>query len=432
MAPPRLSRTLGTDLALLTVMTTWRRLAMAVVVMLVGGAPGAYAQDSWTEVPQHPEYWALQQAFRDYSTIAGNGGWPQVPDSATLRLEPAPHGAGSVADQQNPAAAEILGPLCRRLAITGDFVEGVTGEGCDVYQQPTARYDAALEAAVRRFQWRMGLTVDGIVGPRTRAALNVPVEDRLRQLAINLDRWRRTPDLGEVHVRVNLAGFQLTAVDRGEPVLSMRVVVGTRQTPTPVMTDAITYLVFRPYWNVPQSISSSEILPKVAADPSYLTRGQYEVVEGFGPGARVVDPSAIDWSTAQSAFPYRIRQRPGPSNSLGLVKFMFPNDEAVYLHHTPATHLFERPLRAYSHGCVRVEDPVALAAFLLRHDPQWSRETIAAAMNGGEQRVVPLGKPVAVHLLYFTAWADAEAVHFREDIYGLDRDHALLRLTDNP
>ncbi len=200
----------------------------------------------------------------------------------------------------------------------------------------------------------------------------------------------------------------------------MRVVTGKPATATPTMSDEISYLVFRPYWNVPDSITRRELLPRIAANPDYLRRQRFEVVDGWQDPAVLVDPASVDWTTAADEFAHRLRQRPGPRNSLGLVKFMFPNEHSVYLHDTPATHMFEAPRRAFSHGCVRVQDPVALADFLLRDDPRWTTNRIAAAMAAGSRQTVVLDRPVPVHLTYFTAWVQEGAVNFRADIYGLD------------
>lgn len=202
----------------------------------------------------------------------------------------------------------------------------------------------------------------------------------------------------------------------------MAVVVGEPHTPTPEMHDAISYLEFSPYWNVPDSITQGELLPRLAEEPGYLVEADFEVVDGWDEPASIVDPSTIDWSSAADDFPYRLRQRPGGQNALGLVKFMFPNDHSVYLHDTPADHRFEANHRAFSHGCVRVEDPVALAELLLRDERRWTRDMIRDSMARGERKVVPLDTEVPVYLTYFTAWVDDEGeVHFRDDLYGVDQ-----------
>ena len=359
--------------------------------------------------PRHAEYRHLREALRQYRAAAEAGGWLPVP---------LPRGVLLARDGE-PADPEVLHRLCERLAATGDLPGG--REQCGPDGGLPREYGKVLEEAVRSFQARHGLTVDGVVGPRTIAALNMPVEGRIAQIALNMDRWRRLPDdLGNRHVRVNIPGFSLQGVDGRERALTMRVVTGRPRTPTPRLSDEISYLEFRPYWNVPDSITRRQLLPKIVADPEYLRRQRFDVIQGWTRRPQLLAPDTIDWEAVADDFPYRLRQRPGRHNSLGLVKFMFPNRHSVYLHDTPVPALFDRPVRAFSAGCVRVEDPVALADFLLRDAPAWSPATIAAAMDEGERRVVPLPAGVPVHLTYFTTFVDEGLVHFREDLYGLD------------
>lgn len=369
--------------------------------------------------PQHIEYRQLRRALRYYRGLAEAGGWAPIPDDTLLKLENTPEVEDAFARQaapgeQSPAAARAV---CDRLIATGELAHS----DCGSTAETAAVYGAMVEAAVRRFQQRHGLIVDGIVGPNTIRAMNVPVEERIAQLMVNMNRWRALPDdLGHRHVLVNVPGFWLQARVGGRAELTMRVVAGEPETATPVMSDEISYLEFRPYWNVPRSITENELLPRVARDLSYLRRNHFEVIDGWSEPADVLNPSAVDWEAVRHDFPYRLRQRPGPWNSLGLVKFMFPNEHSVYLHDTPATHRFQERRRAFSHGCVRVEEPVALAHFLLGNDPAWTPQTIVEAMRGNERQVVSLPDVVPVHLTYFTAWVEDEIVHFRGDLYGRD------------
>jgi murein L,D-transpeptidase YcbB/YkuD len=248
---------------------------------------------------------------------------------------------------------------------------------------------------------------------------------RVRQIEMNMERWRWAPrDLGAQHILVNVAGYELQAIEGYRPVLAMRVVVGEPVSPTPLFSDRMTYVVFSPYWNIPESILREETLAQVAEDPAYLSRSGIEIVRTDGEATGPVDPDTIDWSRDPAAQGLRFRQVPGPENALGLVKFIFPNHFSVYLHHTPDSSVFSRARRAYSHGCVRVEDPVGLAEYVLRGQREWTRERIVEAMLAGQERIVRLPRPLPVHLGYWTAWVQPEGtVAFTDDPYGLDRRH---------
>ena len=243
--------------------------------------------------------------------------------------------------------------------------------------------------------------------------------------ALNMERWRWLPrDLGDRYILVNIPEMRLDVFEGGKVPLSMRVVVGKADTPTPIFHDRMTYLVFSPYWNVPPSIAEGETLPALLNDPDFLSRNNMEVVDASGV---VIDPASMDLSDPKS---FRFRQRPGTSNSLGLVKFMFPNQFNVYLHDTPADSLFERATRSFSHGCVRVEDPVALAEYVLRDQPEWTRERIQEAMNAGEEQSVKLTSAIPVYLGYWTARVRPDgSVQFRPDVYDID-SRLTARLSD--
>jgi murein L,D-transpeptidase YcbB/YkuD len=283
-----------------------------------------------------------------------------------------------------------------------------------------------MEHALRRFQRRHGLAADGLVSPATLAALNVPVTARIRQLELNMERWRWLPrELSSRYILVNIANAALEVVEDGRSVLRMRVVVGRPDRRTPVLSARMTALVLSPYWHVPPRITTEDQLPLIRKDPAYLTRQSMTIMQGRGAEARPIDPSTIDWSkmTAET-FPYHLRQDPGPHNALGRMKFMFPNRFQVYLHDTPTRGLFAKPVRALSSGCIRLERPIDLAAYILRDDPRWSRDKILAAIEQRTAHVVRLPAPIPVHLVYWTAWIQPDGeVHFRQDIYG--DDHAL-------
>ena len=292
------------------------------------------------------------------------------------------------------------------LAALGDL----PADGPPPAPEHASHYDAALEQGMKHYQARHGLAADGVIGPATVQALQVPIAERAEQIALAMERLRWLPySWPRRFIVVNIPEFRLRAytADSGQPPLEMNVVVGEAalklKHKTPVLMADMQYLVFRPYWIVPASIIRKELAPKINADPSYLERNKMEVRNG------------------------RIRQRPGPSNSLGLVKFIFPNPHHVYLHDTPSKGLFARARRDFSHGCIRVADPPALAEYALAETAGWDATRIARAMKSGpDNRHVPLGEPIPVYLLYATAVADgAGQVHFFADIY--DHDASLRR-----
>ncbi len=322
-----------------------------------------------------------------------------------------------------------LDRLSTRLAALGDLAESATTGGA-------AAYEGEIVLGIKRFQTRHGLEADGVLGKTTRVALGVPLRVRLRQIELAMERMRWLPHLGErAFVAVNIPMFRLWGWDHvpetGAPAFEMGVIVGKAlNTRTPVFVEEMEYLIFRPYWNVPRSILQTEILPLLRRDLSgYLDRQDMEMVDGQSDDARPVAPTTDNLSRLARG-ELRLRQRPGSKNALGDVKFIFPNDENVYLHSTPAPALFGRARRDFSHGCVRVEDPVSLAAWALQDQPEWTRERIVAAMKGRPSLRVPLTRPIRVVLYYVTAavMPGDGSIHFAEDIYGQDPrlDSALI------
>jgi murein L,D-transpeptidase YcbB/YkuD len=267
---------------------------------------------------------------------------------------------------------------------------------------------------MRRFQDRHGLTADGALGPATLAVLNVPVGARIDQIRANLERARWVLyDPRSDFIVVNIPGFQAYAIRSGEVVWKSRVVVGKPYTQTPVFSANMTYAVVNPTWTVPLNIARSETLPALRRNPGYLASHN---MDAFGSGGKAVDPTTVNWSAA-TASQYRFVQRPGPDNALGYMKFMFPNGHDVYLHDTPSRNLFEKDARAFSHGCIRVDDIHGLAELLLG----WDRAKLDAAIATGRTQTVLLDKPLLVMLLYWTVQADDQGrVIFFPDIYGRD------------
>ena len=361
--------------------------------------------------PPHQGYLLLRGELERYRRSSALGGWPLVPAGPVLRE-----------GDRDPRL-----PLLRqRLQFYGDLWahDFATGEPEELFDKPTV-------AALVRFQLRHGLDGDGVLGPKTLAALNVSAEARIRQIELNLERWRWLPkDLGERHIQVNSADFQLTVMEGAQAVLTMPVVVGTAYRKTPVFSARMNHLIFAPFWTVPPTILREDKLPKIKADPGYLQQHHFEIVRGIKENPAILDPSTIPWRNVTAVtFPGQLRQKPGPWNPLGRVKFMFPNTFDVYLHDTPDKHLFGRDARTFSSGCIRIQKPVELASYLLE-EQGWSREGILAAMARSEPLRVGLDRPLPVHILYWTAWVDAEgAMQFRDDIYlrDLDLDLALTR-----
>jgi len=369
--------------------------------------------------PPYPEYAALKEALARYRAIAANGGWSQLPEGLVLKI-----------GDRNPWV-----PVLRKnLALIGDIHPA--NEGSKQNGDNTL-FDEILAEGVKNFEARHGLKEDGVADPEMIATLNLPVERRVRQIELNLERLRWLPDqLGASHIRVYIPDYRLYIMENDHVRLTMRVIVGKTEDPTPIFSDEMTYLVFSPYWYIPESIAGKETLPRVLSDPEYLERQNIEVVrKGSRRREEVLNPETIDWSKAAESpesFPYIFRQQPGPGNALGTVKFMFPNQFNVYLHDTPTDNLFDKVERDFSHGCVRVERPLDLAHYVLSDQPEWTPEKINAAMHEGKEKVVFLKSPLPVHLLYWTSWVDkAGALQFREDIYGHDQaqDELLIKLS---
>ena len=376
-----------------------RDLAAELAAAVASGAIEAFVASLH---PDGQAFLALRAALRRYTAIQQAGGWPAIPPGDTLR--------------QGDAGSRVAS-LIHRLTVTGDLT--VPSPAAD----PGIRYSRSVETAVRRFQRRHGLTPDGVAGGRTLAALNVPAEARINQLQLNLERLRWFPDtFGDRYLVVNIPAFELRLVEDGATSIRMRAIVGKNRRQTPVMSGRMTYLELNPYWNIPAKIARRDILPKVLADPDYLSRQGIHIFDGWDPQAAELDPGQIAWQAISPAhFPYRLRQDPSTRNALGRVKFMFPNRHSIYIHDTPSRGLFDRTRRNFSSGCVRVESPLRLADLLLQAQ-NWKPKRLEEVVESGERRVVVLNDPLPVHLVYFTAWAgDGGEVHFRDDVYGRDR-----------
>ena len=343
----------------------------------------------------------LQASLMQYKEIADRGGWPPVSEGAWLKR-----------GDRGQRVVEIK----RRLTVTGDRRSESSG--------PEDIFDEELHDSVVRFQRRHGLKEDGVVGPETIKNLNVPVENRIRQIEINIRRLKQMTECAETrYITVNIAAFDLHVIENENTVMSMKVIVGKPYWYSPSFSSTMTQIVFNPSWYVPNSIAIEEILPKIKEDPEYLVNEGIKVFEK-GKGYRnELDASVINWADVNADnLTYRFVQVPGIRNPLGKIKFIFPNNYDVYLHDTPAKVLFEKSSRAFSHGCIRIEKPVELAEYLLRDDPAWNSERIIETVDSGEEVKIKIPSPIKIHILYLTAWVDEDNVlQFREDVYERDK-----------
>lgn len=347
---------------------------------------------------------ALLTTRKRYRTIVAAGEWPRVRYDKTLRI--------------NDSGAQIR-HLRARLRSTGDL-RATPGSSRDRH------FDATLQDAVGRFQARHGLSITGFVDRRTRQALNTSAEAHLRQLEVNLGRLLELEkhNKAQRYVLVNIPAFTLQAVEKGSLALESRVVVGRPDRQTPDLSASIRELNFYPYWRVPDSIATRDLIPELRKDPSYLYREHFSVLPAWG--AKPLDPGRIDWSSPD-IFKRKFRQEPGPFNALGVMRVNMPNKHIVYLHDTPLKKLFNSSSRAYSSGCVRVRKIQDLAAWLLKGKDDWSAARVQATVALGKSKDVKLNSPVPVHFTYVTAWATGNGLaHFRHDIYGRDGTSAVV------
>ncbi|MEJ2456057.1 MAG: L,D-transpeptidase family protein [Candidatus Thiodiazotropha sp.] len=365
----------------------------------------ALAQDRLADMlaqlgPAGAEYDRLRQALARYRAIERAGGWPRLVTGTSLRP-----------GQRVPQIERLR----ERLALE-------SGRDYEQTEDPEL-FDARLETELKRFQTRHGLAADGVAGPATLEALNVPVARRIEQLRINLERWRWLPhEMETEHLLVNTAGFDIEYHSHDRVIFSARTVNGSEERPTPSMISRITHLVANPQWTVPRRIAVEDMLPRQQADPGYLTGKRIQVYRRNGAGWEAFDPASIDWSPYdQDNFPFVLQQEAGAGNSLGRIKFHMPNPNAIFLHDTPAVGLFGRSERAFSSGCVRVERADRLARLLIERADPWEARKFNQALETGETLIIPLRQPLSVYLTYFTSWVDtAGEVHFRPDIYQRD------------
>lgn len=344
--------------------------------------------------PVHSQYQALKLQLKRYYALEQAGGWAPI-----------------AADRKTYAwgdSAAAIAAVRGRLAQLGDLATDAGG----------ARFDSILVAGVRSFQERCGQKATGTIDAAFLAELDRPVEARIRQILVNMERLRWVdPAPPKDFILVNIPEYRLHVFENGAEAWSMDVVVGAAATRTAIFSGDLSLVVFAPYWNIPQSIIRNEVLPAVKRNAGYLAKKDMEVVKG----GTVVPAGSIDWNKYSAGVPFTIRQRPGTQNALGRVKFLFPNAYSIYLHDTPSKSKFAADKRAFSHGCIRLSDPTRLAEYLLRNDSTWTPAKIKKAMDGKQETTVKLADPMPVVIGYFTAWVDAQGrLNFRDDVYGND------------
>ena len=354
------------------------------------------------QAPPFLQYGYLQKKLAEYRLIAAKGGWPSVPDGKVLKP-----------GMDDPR----MKVLRERLSVTGEYIVEIS---------ESAVFDPELVEAVKRFQREHNLSQDGVIGKQTRFAMNVPVELRVQQIIVNMERYRWLKRLKDERlVAVNIAGFEAAAGRAGKFDIAMPVIVGKTYHKTPVFNDTIKYVDFNPYWNVPPSISRDEILPKLKKDPGYLKKQNMRIFQGWKEGAAELDAMSIDWSrvSKKGMNQYHIRQDPGPNNALGTVKLVFPNKLNVYLHDTPNHSLFTQGERALSHGSIRMGRPAEMAAWVLGGETKgWNVERVNKIIATRTRQVVTLDEPLPVYILYRTAFVTPnDGLIFYNDIYGRDK-----------
>ncbi len=377
-------------------------------------------QLSWAvqqAAPQLPLYEQLRSTLARYRQLVGHSAW-QTP------LSPLPGSERRPPGQLEPGDSYAgLALLSERLRVLGDLADDTTAP-INTTAPSTQIYGGPLVDAVRAFQQRHGLSADGVVGRDTLAQLQVKPVQRVRQLELSMERLRWTPLMQAPRmVVVNIPEFVLRAYELTDGRINvktqMKVIVGkAMDTRTPLFDEDMRSIEFSPYWNVPSSIARKETVPRLRRDPGYFSRMGFEFVSPGGQGDTVLTPEKL---SALMAGTTRIRQRPGRNNALGDIKFVFPNRDAIYLHHTPAIGLFDRDRRDFSHGCIRVENPLALAKFVLQNRPEWTDARITEAMSRGVSNTLQLTETLPVLIVYITALVKQGRPYFFDDIYGHDR-----------
>jgi murein L,D-transpeptidase YcbB/YkuD len=353
--------------------------------------------------PKMPDYQLLKQTLANYrGLIARQVTWTKIPDVPSIR----------------PNMQHVAIPLIRARIAQAYATHGKAEY--NIIPSYSEKYDIELVNAIKVFQRQHGFDADGIIGKNTQLALNKTPAQKIQQLRINMERLRWLPrDLGDRYVLADIAGFHLTAMENGKQVLDMRIIVGRDYRSTPSFSSCISHMILNPFWNIPNSIARKDLLPKQQKDPSYFTSQGIKVYSHYAYSSEALDPDLIDWRAIKKNFPYTLRQDPGKKNALGTIKFMFPNPFSIYFHDTPSKSLFQKDIRAFSSGCIRLEKPIQLAGFSL-NDPNAEADLISK-IESGKTMTVNLVKCLPVYLVYLTARVDDQNnIHFSSDTYGRD------------
>jgi len=354
-------------------------------------------------LPTHKYYKNLRTVLPLYQEMAATGGWPSIASGRSI----------------HPGENDARIPTIKsRLQIEGFLQAAPTATD-------TTTYDELLAQAVIKFQLRHGLTGDGVIGTATIAAMNVTAQQKVRQILVNLERWRgKDHDLGKKYVLIDIAGFHLEGITDDQVILDMPVIVGTILNQTPIFSDRIQYMEINPFWNIPPSIARNEMLEEVKKDNNFLNSSNIRLFSDWSNEASEINPLCIDWNkiNPQQMSHFKLRQEPGKKNALGSIKFIFPNSHSVYMHDTPSQANFKHAKRAFSHGCIRLEQPVKLADFLMNKHNDWTQDRFHEIINSGKRTIVHLPEPPPVHITYQTVKSDQQGLaSFHPDIYDQDR-----------
>ncbi len=346
--------------------------------------------------PGNEYYLKLKEKLKYYRSIQENGGFPKIITSKKKVFK---------VTQSDSCLLKVK----EYLVLTQDLKRN----------DKTIAFTDTLATAIIHFQRRTGLTEDGEIGPSTIAELNKPIDFRIKQIMINMERLRWFPDeIESDFLLINIPEFKLLVFENSKKNWDIKVVVGKAATRTSIFKGNISQIILNPYWNVPKSIIRNEMLPDLKRNPNYLSKNNFEVLSGN----KIIDPSNINWNNYKKNIPFAIRQKPGNSNALGKIKFVFPNNYSIYLHDTPSKNLFDEPKRAFSHGCIRAQEPKKLALYLLRKDKNWNEEKIDSILLKNKTFNIALQPNMPIYIVYFTAWVNsAGELNFRNDIYNLDK-----------